>query len=89
MKQMIVTLSLMIVVGVLAFAEGRDRALTQTLQVRTFDLVETGQPHVVLATAGTRQQKETRQGCPVLPNGDLSQQKSNDREDLTMKGLVF
>ena len=65
-------------------------SLTQTLKVLVVDLVETGQPRVVLANGGTRQQKEAYQQkeCEVVPNGDLSQHKTRV-QDSTMKGLVF
>lgn len=65
-------------------------SLTQTLKVLLVDLVETGQPRVVLANGGTRQQKEAYQQkeCQVVPNGDLSQHKTSE-QDSTMKGLVF
>lgn len=59
-------------------------SLTRPLKVLVIDLVETGQPRLVLANGGTRQQKE----CQVTPNGDLSQQRTNEQNS-TMKGLVF
>ena len=64
-------------------------SLTQPLKVLVVDLVETGQPRVVLANRGTRQQTEARQQkeCQVLPNRDLSQ-KTNE-QDITTKGLIF
>ena len=65
-------------------------SLTQTLKVLVVDLVETEQRRLVLANRGTRQQEEVRQqneGCQVMPNGDLSHQKTNG-QDSTMKGLV-
>ena len=45
--------------------------------------------------SGTRQQKEAHQqneGCQLIPNGDLSQQKSKESKEQDgsiMKGLVF
>jgi len=91
MRQTILTLFMMIVVGVFAFAEGRDRALTQAMKPLVADLIETGQPHLVLVNRGTRQQKEARQqweDCQV-PNEDLSQHKTNEQNSSIMKGLVF
>lgn len=64
----------------------------QTLKVLVIDPVETGQPHLVLTKSGTHQQKEARQqneGCQLIPNEDLSQQKNNEQVSSTMKGLVF
>ena len=65
-------------------------SLTQPLKVLVVDLVETGQPRVVLANRGARQQAEARQQkeCQLIPDGDLSQQKTNEQNP-TMKGLVF
>ena len=86
MRQVIMTLLLMITVGVGGYAAGRN---AQTPHV--VNIVQMGEPHVVLAGRGTRQQKEAHQqseGCPVVPNGDLSRQKTDD-QDITMKGLVF
>jgi len=88
MRNTILTL-MMIAVGVFASAQGRD---TQSVNVRVVDAVETGQPRVVLAKSGMRQQKEMLQqneGCQVIPNGELSQQKPNEQDGSTMKGLVF
>jgi len=89
MRSTILTLLMMIAVGVFASAQGRD---TQSVNVRVVDAVETGQPRVVLAKSGMRQQKEMLQqneGCQVIPNGELSQQKPNEQDGSTMKGLVF
>ena len=64
---------------------------TQTLKVLVVD-IETGQPRLVLANRGTRPQKEARQqneGCQVIPKEDLSQQKTDQQESSTMKGLIF
>lgn len=88
MRNTILTLLMMIAVGVFASAQGRD---THSLQVFVVDVVESGQPHVVLAKSGARQPKEMLQqneGCQVMPNGELSQPKTN-AQDITMKGLVF
>ena len=88
MRNTILTLLMMIAVGVFASAQGRD---TQSMKVPVIDVVEWGQPHVVLAKSGTRQ-KEMRQqndGCQVIPNGDLNPQKTNEQESSIMKGLVF
>ena len=65
-------------------------SLTQTLKFLVVDLIETGQPHLVLANGKTRQQKEARQQkeCQLIPNRDLNQQKTSDKNS-TMKGLVF
>ena len=89
MRNTILTLLMMIAVGVFASAQGRD---THSLQVFVVDVVESGQPYVVLAKSGTRQQKEMRQhneGCQVVPNGDLSQEKTSGLDGSIMKGLVF
>ena len=89
MRNTILTLLMMIAVGLFASAQGRD---TQSMKVPVVDVVEWGQPHVVLAKSGTRQQKEMRQqndGCQVIPNGDLNPQKTNEQESSIMKGLVF
>ena len=69
----------------------RNTSLTQTLKVLLVDLIETGQPHLMLANRETRQQKEARQQkeCQLIPNGDLSQQKTNEQDSSTAKGLVF
>ena len=88
MRNTILTLLMMIAVGVFASAQGRD---TQSMKVPVVDVVEWGQPHVVLAKSGTRQ-KEMRQqtdGCQVIPTGDLNPQKTNEQESSIMKGLVF
>jgi len=87
MRHMILTGFLMIAAGVCGFVEGRD--WTQSLHVP--DVAESGQPHVVFAKSGTRQQKEVREqseGCPVVPNGEFSKPQSN-RQDITTQGLVF
>jgi hypothetical protein len=79
---------LLITVGVLGFAAGWNAQATTGTQV--FTLVEAAQPHVVLATSATRRQAETReQGCQVVPNGDVNQQKTKDQDSSIMKGLVF
>ena len=85
MNKTILTLFIMIVVGVFAIAEGG-------VKVLVVDVSETGQPRVVLAKSGTRQQKEARQqneGCQVIPNRDFRQQKTNEQDSSIMKGLVF
>jgi quercetin dioxygenase-like cupin family protein len=64
-------------------------SLTRTLKILVVQLVETGQARVVLATSGTRHQKQGGQECQQLPNGDLSQQKNKEQEGSIMKGLVF
>ena len=90
MRHMILTGFLMIAAGVFGFVEGRD--WTQSRNLVAFNLVELEQPHMVLAKSATRQQKEARQqseGCPVIPNEELSQQKTNEHENSIMKGLVF
>ena len=87
MRQLTLTVFLMIAAGMFGFVEGHN----WTQSVSVVGVVQTEQPHVVLAKSATRQQHEARQqseGCPVIPNGDLSQQKPNER-DITMKGLVF
>ena len=89
MRQVILTLLLMITVGVFGYAAGRNAQTTTGPHV--VNMFQMGEPHVVLAGRGTRQQKEARQqseGCPVVPNGDLSRQKT-DEQDITMKGLIF
>jgi hypothetical protein len=89
MRNTILTLLMMIAVGLFASAHGQD---TQRMKVLVVDVEASGQPRVVLAKSGTRQQKEMRQqndGCQVIPNGDLSQQKTNEQESSIMKGLVF
>ena len=90
MRQIILTLVLMITVGLFAYTAGRNAQTTTEPQV--VNLIELGQPHVVLAKSGTRQQKEALQqneGCQVVPNEDHSQQKSNEQTSSIMKGLVF
>ena len=92
MRHMILTLFMMIAVGVFAFAEGWNLNAQLTAGPHVVDLVESGQPRLVLANRGTRQQKEARQqneGCQLIPNGDLSQQKTNEQDSSIMKGLVF
>ena len=92
MRHMILTLFMIIAVGVFAFAEGWNLNAQLTAVPHVVDLAETGQPRLVLANRGTRQQKEARQqneGCQVIPNGDLSQQKTNEQDSSIMKGLVF
>ena len=59
-------------------------SLTQTLKFLVVDVIETGQPRLVLASRETRQQKE----CQPIPNGDLKQQKTNEQNS-TMKEFVF
>ena len=89
MKNMIWTLVLMITVGVLGFAAGKHAQTIQGPQV--LSLLETAEPHIVLAKTGARQPKEARQeneGCQVIPNEDVKQHKNNE-QDITMKGLVF
>lgn len=90
MRQVILNLLLMVTVGVFAYGAGRNAQTTTGLEVS--HLIETGQPHVVLAKSGTRQQKEALQqseGCPVIPNGDHNQQKPDEQTSSLMKGLVF
>jgi len=92
MRQMMLTLFMMVTVGVFAFVEGWNLNAQTTTRPHVVDLVETGQPHVVLAKNGTRQQKEAHQqneGCQVVPNESLSQHKTNEEDNRTMKGLVF
>ena len=92
MRQMILTLFMMITVGVFAFAEGWNLSAQTTTGPHVVDLVETGQTHVVLAKNGTRPQKEARQqteGCQVVPDGNLGQQRITEQESSIMKGLVF
>lgn len=89
MRNTILTLLMMIAVGVFASAQGRD---TPSIKVLVVDVVESGQPHVVLAKSGMRQQKEARrqnEGCPVVPNEDLNRQRNNEQDSSIMKGLVF
>ena len=82
---------LMITVGIFIAGEWDTHNRLVANTSLTDDLVETGQPHVVLAKSGTRQQKEARQneGCPVIPNRDFSQHKTNEQDSSIMKGLVF
>ena len=92
MRRIILTHLLMIMVGIF-IAQGWEThhpPLTNTSL--TVDLIETGQPRVVLANRGTRQQKEARQqneGCELIPNGNMRQQKTQEQDGSTMKGLVF
>ena len=91
MRQKILALFMMIAVGVFGFAEGWHLNARTTTGPHVVDLVEAGQPHLVLANRGTRQQREARQqheGCQLIPNGDLNQQKTNDQDSSTMKGWV-
>ena len=90
MKHTIWTLLLVITVGLLAFAAGWNARTTMKPQM--LSLIERAQPHVVLAKSGARQHKDVQpenEGCPVVPNGDVGQQKSNERDSSIMKGLVF
>ena len=90
MRHTIWTLVLMITVGMLGFTAGKHAQPAAEPQL--VSLFQTGEAHVVLAKSGTRQQKEARQeteGCPVMPNGGLGQQKSNEQDSSIMKGLVF
>lgn len=90
MRHTIWTLVLMIAVGMLGFTAGRHAQTASEPQL--VSLLETGRPHVVLAKSGTRQQREARQqneGCPVMPNEALGQQRPNETEGSIMKGLVF
>ena len=90
MRHTIWTLVLMITVGMLGFTAGKHAQPAAEPQL--VSLFQTGEPHVVLAKSGTRQQKEARQeteGCPVMPNEALGQQKPNETERSIMKGLVF
>jgi hypothetical protein len=92
MRHMMSTLFMMIAVGVFAFVSGWNLKAQHIAGPHAVDLVETGQPHLVLAKNGTRQQKEARQqieGCPLTPNGDLGQQRITEQERSIMKGLVF
>lgn len=61
-------------------------SLTQTLKVLVIDLIETGQPRLVLANRGTRQQKED---CQQTPNGDPKRQQPNEQNNSIITGLVF
>ena len=90
MRHTIWTLVLMIAVGGLGFTAGKHAQ--PAMEPQLVSLFETGEPHVVLAKSGTRQHKEGRsenEGCPVMPNEGLSQQKSNKQDSSIMKGLVF
>ena len=90
MRHTIWTLVLMITVGMLGFTAGKHAQPAAEPQL--VSLFASGEPHVVLATSGTRQQKGARQqneGCPVMPNEGLGQQKPNEAESSLMKGLVF
>lgn len=90
MKHMIWTLTLMITVGVLGFAAGWNAQTTRGAQA--LSLLETAEPHVVLARAGARQEKQALQeneGCKVIPNEGLGQPKATEQENSIMKGLVF
>ncbi len=90
MRHMIWTLLLMITVGVLAFTAGKNSQTTTGPQV--LNLLEMEQPRVVLVKTEVPQQKNARQlneGCPVVPNGDVGQQKVKEEERRLMKGLVF
>ena len=92
MRHMMSTLFMMIAVGVFAFVSGWNLNAQLIAGPHVVDLVETEQPHLVLAKSGTRQQKEARQqneGCQLIPNGDISQQKSKEQDGSSMKGLVF
>jgi hypothetical protein len=90
MRHTIWTLTLMITIGVLGFTAGWNAQTTRGTQI--LSLVETAEPHVVLAKAGARQQKETlkqNEGCLVMPNEGLGQPKATEQESSIMKGLVF
>jgi hypothetical protein len=92
MRHMMSTLFMMIAVGMFAFVSGWNLNAQLMAGPHVVDLVEIGQPHLVLAKSGTRQQKEARQqieGCPLTPNGDLGQQRITEQERSIMKGLVF
>ena len=92
MRHMTSTLFMMIAVGVFAFVSGWNLNARLIAGPHVVDLVETGQPHLVLAKSETRQKKEARQqieGCPLAPNGDLGQQRITEQERSIMKGLVF
>ena len=86
MRHMMSTLFMMIAVGVFAFVSGWNLNAQLIAGPHVVDLVETEQPHLVLAKSGTRQQLE---GCPLTPNGDLGQQRITEPERSIMKGLVF
>ena len=64
-------------------------SLAQSLKILVVDLVETGQPRVVLANRGTRQQNEARQQWQDCQIPNDSQQKANEQNSSIMKGLVF
>ena len=92
MRHMMSTLFMMIAVGVFAFVSGWNLNAQLIAGPHVVALVETEQPHLVLAKSGTRQQKEAHQqleGCPLTPNGDLGQQRITEPERSIMKGLVF
>ena len=92
MRHLMSTLFMMIAVGVFAFVSGWNLNAQPIAGPHVVDLAETGQPHLVLAKSGTRQQKEARQqieGCPLTPKGDLGQQRITEQERSIMKGLVF
>jgi hypothetical protein len=81
----------MIAVGIFIAGEWDMHNLLATNTSLSFDLVETEQPHVVLAKSGTRQEaRQQNEGCLVMPNRDFSEPKTNGDEDRRlMKGLVF
>ena len=90
MRHTIWTLVLVITVGMLGFTAGKHAQTASEPQL--VSLFETSEPHVVLAKNGTREQKEARpqnEGCPVMPNEGVGQQKSNEQDSSIMKGLVF
>ena len=87
MRQLTLTIFLTITAGVFGFVEGHN----WTQSVNVVDVIESGRAHVVFAKSATRQQNEARQqseGCPVIPNSELSQPKVSER-DITTRGLVF
>jgi hypothetical protein len=90
MRHTIWTLLLVITVGVLAFAAGRNTQTTTGVQ--GLSVLEVEQPRVVLVKTEARKQKDARQyseGCQVIPNGEVGQPKVNEEERRLMKGLVF
>lgn len=87
MRHMILTLFMLIAAGVFGFVEGRD--WTQSRNVLQVDLIETGQPRVVLANRGTHQQNEARQQWQDCQIPNDSQPKANEQNSSLMKGLVF
>jgi hypothetical protein len=91
MRHMTSTLFMMIAVGVFAFVSGWNLNAQLIAGPHVVDLVDTGQPHLVLAKSETRQQEARQQleGCPLPPNGDLGQQRITEQERSIMKGLVF